>query len=117
MPEWDASPVSGRVLIARLAEQVVAVDDAVSATAGRERRWVTADGDRVIDGVVVAAAGRGRVDVQLHVVALWPTGPLQELAAQLRLRLRRSFSIAGVGDQVGDVDVAFHDVRARDEVC
>ena len=112
MPERVQRPASGRVLLARLAEQVIAGQDAVSATAGRGERWSTADGDQLIDGVVVAATGR-RLDVELHVVAEWPPEPLQQLAARLRGGLERSASYSRLSDQLGDVDVAIHDVRER----
>lgn len=107
--------VSGRVLLARMAEQVIAASDAVSATAGRDQRWATADGDRVIEGVVVAETALGQVDVELHLVADWPPEPLEQLAAQLRRRLWRSAASSGVDDRLGDTDVAIHDVRAPDQ--
>lgn len=107
-------PVTGRVLLARLAEQVIALEDGVSATAGRDRRWVTVDLGREIYGVVAAETGLGVVDVDLHVVADWPPEPLQHLAAQLRRRLRRSASTTGLGDRLGEIGVAIHDVREPD---
>jgi len=112
MPERVQRPASGRVLLARLAERAIAAQDAVGATAGRDGRWVTADGDRLIDGVVVVAAGR-RLDVELHVVAEWPPEPLQQLAARLRGELELSASYCGLSDQLGDVDVAIDDVCER----
>lgn len=112
MSERVQRPSSRRVLAARLAEQVIACQDAVSATAGRDRRWVTADGDRLIDGVVLAATGR-RLNVELHVVADWPPEPLQQFAARLRGGLERLASSAGLSDRLGNVDVAIHDVRER----
>lgn len=114
MSERVQRPASGRVLLACLAEQVIAGHDAVSATAGRDRRWVTADGDRLIDGVVVAATG-SRLNVELHVLADWPPEPLTQLATQLRSGVVRSASKAGLGDRLGDVDVAIHDVREPDD--
>lgn len=114
MSERAQRPVTSRVLVARLAEQVIALEDGVSATAGRDRRWVTADLEREIDGVVVAETGHGHVDVDLHLVADWPPEPLAQLAAQLRRRLRRSASMAGLGDRVGEITVAIHDVREPD---
>lgn len=108
----DASrPVSGRVLLARLAEQVIAVSDGVSTTPGGDRRWVTADGDRLIEGIVVAETRLGQVDVELHLVVDWPPQPLDQLASHLRRRLTRSASLAGLGDRLGASHVAIHDVR------
>ncbi len=109
-------PVTGRVLLARMAEQVIALEGGVSTTAGRDRRWVTADLDREIEGVVVAETGHGhgQADIDLHLVADWPPEPLQQLAAQLRRRLRRSAAMAGLGDRVGEIGVSIHDVREPD---
>jgi len=114
VPERASPAVSGRVLLARLAEQVIAASDTVGATAGRGRHWVTADTERLIEGVVVADTSNGQVDVELHLVADWPPEPLDQLAAHLRRDLRRSASLAGLDDRLGETHVAIHDIRAPD---
>jgi hypothetical protein len=105
-------PASARIGIARLAEQVIAADPGVGPTRGGAR-WLTRDGDRVIDGVVVAAAGSGRVEVDLHLVAYLPPRPLGEQAESLRAALTRAARQAGIGTLLGEIDVTIHDLRER----
>jgi hypothetical protein len=105
-------PATERVRLARLAGEAVAATDGVAATAGRTGVWVTPDGDRSIAGVVAIALPQGRVEIALHVDAIWPAEPLEALADALRGRLARSAQGAGLGDRLGPVAVAFHDVRA-----
>ncbi|MEJ7798690.1 MAG: hypothetical protein WKF42_09340 [Solirubrobacteraceae bacterium] len=107
--------MSARVRLARLAEQVLASSDAVSATAGNGPRWATADGDHTIEGIVVAETALGELDVELHVVADWPPEPLERLAAHLRGELRRSASNAGLAERLGETHVAIHDIRVPEQ--
>jgi len=104
--------VSTRIRLAQLAEQVLGSTDAVTGTAGPMGRWVTDDGTRTIDGVTAAEDGMGQVEVELHLVALWPPEPFERLDQDLRRRMRRSASLAGIGDRLGALQISFDDVRA-----
>jgi hypothetical protein len=104
-------PTSTRIVVARLAEAVITADPGVSAT--REGgRWLTQDGDRAIEGVVVAAAGDGRVEVDLHLVAHLPPRPLEQQARGLREALVAAAKRTGVAGSLGAVDVTIHDLVA-----
>jgi hypothetical protein len=106
-------PVSGRVVLARLAAEVIARTDGVAATAGPAGRWQTVGSHQRIPGVLAVADARGRVELELHLVALWPIHmPLERLGEQLRERLRGAAGLAGMDAQLGAVSVAFDDVRA-----
>ena len=72
--------------------------------------WATKDEGQILAGVTVAARTDERFDVELHLVARWPFGSLFELAEQIRDRVGRAASRAGLEDIVGDVAVAFEDV-------
>jgi hypothetical protein len=111
----DTAPrVSGRVGLARLAAQTIALTDGVTATTGPAGRWLTVGSGQVVPGVLAVEDGRGRVDVELHLVARWPPQmPLQRLGEQVRQRLRRSAAIAGIGARLGAVSIAFDDVVAE----
>lgn len=114
-PLQSTRPTSTRIVIARLAEQVVAADPGVSAT--REGgRWLTRDGDRVIPGVVAAASGGGRVDVDLHLLAFMPPRPLEHQAASIRAALLEAAQRTGVAASLGEIDVTIHDLVAPDEL-
>jgi hypothetical protein len=108
-------PATERVRLARLAEAAVAATEGVTATAGGTGVWATPDGDRTIPGVVAIALPKGRVEIALHVDAMWPPPPLAAIADTLRGRLARSAQAAGLGDRLGPVAVSFHDVRAPEE--
>jgi len=107
-------PASTRVAIARLAEEVVGRTVGVSATRGRGR-WLTADGERTIDGVVVGQTAAGATDVDLHLIAEWPARPLPPLADQLRWELRADAASAGLGDHLGEIEVSVHDFKLPGE--
>jgi hypothetical protein len=102
-------PATTRVVLARLAERVIAEEDGVSATAGGGR-WLTRDGDRDLDGVVVGASASGHLDVDLHLLAAWPPLPLPEVSARLRRRLSAAAASTGIESRLGRVDVTVHDV-------
>jgi hypothetical protein len=107
-------PVSGRVGLARLAAQAIALTAGVTATAGPAGRWRTVGSGQTIPGVLAVEDGRGHVEIELHLVARWPPQmPLERLGEQVRGRLRRSAAIAGIGAQLGAVSVAFDDVVAE----
>jgi hypothetical protein len=115
--DGDVEPrVSGRVELARLAGEAIARTDGVTATSGVGGRWQTAGSGHVIPGVLAIENGRGRVEIVMHVVARWPPlVPLEQLGEQVRERLRRSAAIAGMGERLGAVSVAFDDVMAEAE--
>lgn len=103
-------PATERVRLARLAAEAVVGTDGVTATAGPSGRWRTLDGERAIPGVVAIAVPEGRIEIALHLDALWPPEPFEALAASVRDRLRRAADMAGLDDRLGPVEVAFHDV-------
>ncbi len=107
-------PVSERVRLADLAAQAIAVTDGVTATCGPAGRWQTTSPAGTVAGVLAVEDGRGRVELDLHLAARWPPSmPLQQIAEQLRARLRRSAAITGMSDRLGDVSVSFDDVLAE----
>jgi hypothetical protein len=108
-PSDAERPISVRTALARLAAEVVAADAGVGA-AREGGRWVTRDGDRVIPGVVVTAAGSGRVDVDLHLVAYLPPRPLARQAESLRAALLAAARRTGVAASLGEIDVTVHDL-------
>ena len=106
-----APRVSERVAVALVAEQAIAATPGVSATSGPGGRWRTVGSQQIIPGVLAAESGGGCIDVELHLVARWPLeGSFEELAEQLRAHLRRAAAIAGMGERLGAVSVAFDDV-------
>jgi hypothetical protein len=111
-----APRVSERVALALVAGQAIARTPGVSATSGPGGRWRTVGSQQIVAGVVAAENGGGRIDVELHLVARWPlAGSLEELAEELRARLRRAAAIAGMGERLGAVSVAFDDVLIGEE--
>lgn len=103
--------VSGRVGLARLAGQVIAQIDGVTATSGAAGRWQTVGSGHAVPGVLAIEDGRGRVELELHLVARWPPQTsLERLGEHVRERLRRSAAVAGMGERLGAVSVAFDDV-------
>ena len=108
-------PTSTRIVIARLAEAVIAADPGVSAT--REGgRWLTRDGERVIAGVVVAASRDRRIEVGLHLLAYMPPRPIEQQAASLRAELLEAARRTGIGKSLGEIDVTIHDLVAPEEL-
>jgi hypothetical protein len=108
-------PTSRRIVIARLAEQVIAADPGVGATREGVRR-LTRDGDRVIPGVVVTVGADGRVEVDLHLVAYMPPRPLAAQAESLRADLLAAARRTGVAESLGEIDVTIHDLVAPEEI-
>lgn len=111
-PDADlAIPMSGRAGLADLAGRAIAATAGVTVTSGPRGRWQTAGPTQPVAGVVAVEDGRGRVELELHLAAGWPPATsLQQLAEQLRERLRRSAEVAGMDDRLGAVSIAFHDV-------
>lgn len=107
---------TARVRLAVLAGQAIAVTDGVTATSGPAGRWQTTSPAGTVAGVLAVEDGRGRVELELHVAARWPTVmPLEQLAEHLRARVRRSAGIAGMDERLGAVAVAFDDVITTTE--
>jgi hypothetical protein len=103
--------MSGRVRLARLAGEAIAVTAGVTATTGCAGRWLTIGSQHTIAGVLAVENADGRVDIELHLLADWPPQmSLQRLGEQVRRRLRRSAVMAGLDERLGAVDVAFEDV-------
>lgn len=108
--------VTARLRLARLAEQAIALTDGVTATSGAAGRWRTVGSGHVVPGVLAIEDGRGRVELDVHLVARWPPlMPLERLGEQVRGRLRRSAAIADMGERLGAVSVAFDDVAPEAE--
>jgi hypothetical protein len=108
-------PTSRRIVIARLAERVIAADPGVGAIREGGRR-LTRDGDRVIPGVVVTVGADGRVEVDLHLVAYMPPRPLAAQAESLRADLLAAARRTGVAESLGEIDVTIHDLVAPEEI-
>lgn len=106
-------PVSGRVCLARLAAQVIADTDGLSATTGPAGRWRTVSSAQTIPGVLAAEGARRCVDLELHLAVRWPPPPLEHLAERLRGQLRRSAEMAGMGERLGAVSISFDDVLSE----
>jgi len=110
--------VSRRVVLAHLAGQAIDRTPGVTATAGPAGRWKTIGAQHTIPGVVAVEDGRGRVDIEVHLVVLWPPPmALEQLGEQFRGRLRRSAGTAGMSERLGAVSVAFDDVRSDTELA
>lgn len=103
-------PRSARVELARLAEAAIVAEPRVAPTSGRGDRWLTLDGAERIEGVVAAEDRDARVEVELHLIARWPTGPLPQVAADLRGALQAAARKAGLRSRLGEVSVGFHDL-------
>ncbi len=73
--------------------------------------WVSVDAGEILEGVVVTARRDGRFDIELHVVVRWPSGSLLTLADQVRAAVKRAAGRAQLDGVLGQVTVAFEDVR------
>jgi hypothetical protein len=108
-------PASRRVVLAHLAGQAIDRTPGVTATTGPAGRWQTIGSQQTIPGVLAVEDGRGRVDIEVHLVVRWPPPmALEQLGEQFRGRLRRSAGTAGMGERLGAVSVAFDDVQVDD---
>ncbi|MGA2930334.1 MAG: hypothetical protein ABSG43_30970 [Solirubrobacteraceae bacterium] len=74
--------------------------------------WATVDAGEMLEGVVATARRDARFDIELHVVAQWPFGSLLTLAEQVRAGVQRAADRAELDGILGQVTVAFEDVRA-----
>lgn len=70
---------------------------------------VTAGGTSTVRGVRVAAEPGGRYSVEVGLRARMVALPA--LADAVRERIARSAGLSGAGDQLGAIDVTFHDVE------
>ncbi|MGO9890800.1 MAG: hypothetical protein ACLP0L_23270 [Solirubrobacteraceae bacterium] len=73
--------------------------------------WATVDAGEMLEGVVATARRDARFDIELHLVAQWPFGSLFELGDQIRAGVKRAASRAELDGILGQVTVAFEDVR------
>ena len=107
-----AAAVTPRVVLARLIwETALAVNGVAAGDPGRSGFWQTADGDGVLQGIVVTARSDNRFDVELHLVAAWPTPPLHEVSAAIRDRVSSAAGDAGLGERLGELDISFGDLQ------
>ncbi len=110
-PEQSATASdSARMRLARLSlDAALAVDGVLAVDAGSRGMHVTAGGASVMRGVRVAAEPGGRYSVDLGLRARMVALPA--LAEAVRERIARRARLAGAGDQLGAIDVTFHDVE------
>lgn len=100
------------MLLARLAcAKALAADGVAAGDVGPSGVWQTADGDDVLEGIVVTARSDGRLDVALHLVAGWPTPPLHAVAAEIRDGVSSAAGDAGLGERLGELSVSFGDLQ------
>jgi hypothetical protein len=96
--------------LARLAlDAALAVEGVLSVDAGPLGMHVTKGGSSLVRGVRVAAEPGGRYSVEVGLRARMVALPA--LADTVRDRVARSAGLAGAGDQLGAIDVTFHDVE------
>jgi len=98
--------------LARLAlYAATALPQVAGGVRGAQRMWATADAGELLEGVVATARRDGRFDVELHLVAQWPFGSLFALADQVRTGVQRAAAHADLAGILGELMVAFEDVR------
>lgn len=84
-------------------------------TAGPHRRWRTSDDGRAIHGVLAVVQPDGRFELELHLIVAWPPGPLEQLAADLRGRVRAAAKRARLEGQLGQIHVHIDGVAGPGE--
>jgi hypothetical protein len=103
---------SPRSRLARVALQsATGMPEITVGVRGARGVWATVDAGEMLEGVVATARRDARFDIELHLVAQWPFGSLFELADQIRARVKRAASSAELDGILGQVTVAFEDVR------
>jgi hypothetical protein len=104
--------------LARVAlDAATALPQVAVGVRGAQRVWATADDSEILEGVVATARRDRRFDVELHLVAQWPFGSLFALGDEVRSRVQRAAARADLDGILGQVTVAFEDVRdASNEV-
>ncbi len=60
---------------------------------------------------MVVARRDGRFDVELHLVAGWPTPPLHEVSAAIRDAVDAAADDADLGERLGELSISFGDLR------
>ncbi len=106
------SASTARSRLARVALQAAtALPEVAIGVRGAQRVWATVDAGELLEGVVATARPDARYDVELHLVAQWPFGSLFAVANQVRARVQRAVARAGLDGILGQVTVAFEDVR------
>lgn len=84
-------------------------------TAGPDARWVTADGEQTVWGVLAVAQPDGRFELELHVIVAWPPDPLERLAADVRRGIAAAATRAGLASGLGDVQIYIEGVHGPDD--
>ncbi len=103
---------SPRSRLARVAiETATALPQVAVGVRGARRVWATVDAGEILEGVMATARPDARFDVELHLVAQWPFGSLFELADQVRARVQRAAARGELDGILGQVTIAFEDVR------
>jgi hypothetical protein len=106
---------SPRSRLARAAlEAARSLPQIAAGVPGTQGVWATTDAGGLLEGVIAVARADGRYDVELHLVAQWPIGSLDALAAEVRGRVARAADRNGLADAIGDVSVSFEDLRERE---
>lgn len=103
----DAPEAPVRLRLARLAAAVVEASGTVTLTAGTLGTWTTRAASESVHGVEVHAAADERYELELHLLVAWPPQPLHVLADELRDAIARAARSAGVGDELGPIEVHF----------
>ena len=96
---------SARVVLAGVAERVVARMAGVALSGGDADLWQTVDRGRRIRGVTTVAQPDGRFELTVHVVVAWPSEPLPKLADELRRRIHAAAKLALLDGSLGAIDV------------
>lgn len=108
LPVWVA-PVSARLRIARVAlEAALAVDGVVGGYDGPLGLRTTRDGVERLVGVVAAADASGGYSVTLYLI-VGPV-PLEPLARRIRAAVGARIAVAGLGDELAQLDIVFEDI-------
>jgi hypothetical protein len=111
-PAPKARKSSPRSRLGRIAlEAAKALPQVADGVAGAQKLWATEDEGEILTGVIVAARRDARFDVELHLVAQWPIESLFALGDEVRDRVRRAAKKAELDSILGDVIVAFEDLR------
>lgn len=106
-----AKAPTDRVRLARVAlESALSAKGVAGGEAGVGRLWATDDRGELLKGVLAVARPDARVDLELHLVGAWPLPPLAGLSEEIRKRVERAASAAGLGDRIGSLSISFEDV-------
>jgi len=107
-----AAAFSPRVQLARVVwATALEADGVAGGDPGPSGFWQTAAGEGVLEGIVVTARPDQRFDVELRLVADWPTPPLHEVSAAIRTAVSEAAEAAGSGECLGDLSISFTDLQ------